>query len=97
MVATDLGLGGISILLSVVEYVVALGSFILVLGVYRHYRAAPLKNALLAFLMISIGSLGIVMRRSLFPLEQHAAAPYLYLLDFGYLFAMVYLYKALVR
>lgn len=87
----------VSVLLSVVEYVVALGSLFLVLGVYRHYRAAPLKNAMLAFLMISIGSLGIVARRLLIPLEQHASSPYMYLLDFGYLFAMIYLYKAMAR
>ncbi len=97
MAFTDLGFGGISVLLSVIEYVVALGSMFLVLGVYRHFRAAPLKNALLAFLMISIGSLGVLTRRLLLPLEQHASVPYIYLLDFGYLFAMVYLYKAMVK
>lgn len=97
MALADPGLGGVSIALSVIEYVVALGSLFLVLGVYRHFRAAPLKNAMLAFLMISIGSIGIVARRMLLPLEQHASMPYLYLLDFGYLFAMVYLYKAMVK
>lgn len=97
MAFTDPGFAGISIVLSIIEYVVALGALFLVLGVYRHFRVAPLKNALLAFLMISIGSLGIVARRMLLPLEQHASIPYIYLLDFGYLFAMIYLYKAMVK
>lgn len=84
-------------MLDMFEFVVVLGSFILVYHIYRQVRSPQLLNAGLAFLMLAVGSFGILARRLILAPEQHASMPFLFILDFGYMFAIVFFYKAMVR
>ena len=87
--------GGIPLIFSVIEFVVAFGGFLLIYDTYRSARAASLKNAAIAFLVLSIAALGILLRRALYVGVEPPV--YAYITDFGYMFASVLLYKALSK